>query len=79
MNAKGKPDIEAGILGFISSCYQLGSILAVPVAPWYNQKYGRRSSILCGSIIMVIGAILQGFAQHSTLLTITFSPISILI
>ncbi|KAF2029656.1 general substrate transporter [Setomelanomma holmii] len=59
-----KPDIEAGILGFISSCYQLGSILAVPIAPWYNQKYGRRWSIMTGSLIMVLGAILQGFSQH---------------
>jgi MFS family permease len=59
-----KPDIEPAILGFISSCYQLGSIIAVPVAPWYNQKFGRRSSIMCGSLIMMVGAILQGFAQH---------------
>lgn len=61
---KGKWSIEAGLLGFISSCYQLGSILAVPIAPWMNQKYGRRWSIFVGSVIMVIGAILQGFSQH---------------
>lgn len=66
-NAKGKLqwDIEPGILGFINSCYQLGSILAVPFAPWLNQRYGRRWSIMIGSIFMVIGALLQGFAQHS--------------
>ncbi|KAJ4990539.1 MFS sugar transporter [Stagonosporopsis vannaccii] len=57
-------DIEPGILGFISSCYQLGSIIAVPIAPWLNQKYGRRWSIMVGSVVMVIGALLQGFAQH---------------
>lgn len=57
-------DIEPGILGFISSCYQLGSILAVPIAPWINQRYGRRWSIMIGSIVMVIGALLQGFSQH---------------
>ncbi|KAJ4340767.1 hypothetical protein N0V95_007409 [Ascochyta clinopodiicola] len=57
-------DIEAGILGFISSCYQLGSILAVPIAPWINQRYGRRWSIMIGSLTMVVGALLQGFAQH---------------
>ncbi|KJY01069.1 mfs sugar transporter like protein [Zymoseptoria brevis] len=60
----GKPDIRPAILGFISSCYQLGSILAVPVAPWFNQKFGRRASIMAGSLIMVVGALLQGFAQH---------------
>jgi MFS family permease len=59
-----KPGISPGLLGFISSCYQLGSILAVPIAPWLNQTYGRRWSVFIGSVIMVIGAILQGFAQH---------------
>ncbi|KEZ39142.1 hypothetical protein SAPIO_CDS10541 [Scedosporium apiospermum] len=59
-----KPAIEPGLLGFINSCYQLGSIFAVPVAPWFAQRYGRRWSIMTGSLIMVVGAILQGFAQH---------------
>jgi len=52
------------MLGFISSCYQLGSILAVPIAPWFNQRFGRRWGIMAGSIIMIVGAILQGFAQN---------------
>ncbi|KAL2015321.1 hypothetical protein VTK56DRAFT_5803 [Thermocarpiscus australiensis] len=56
--------IEPGLLGFINSCYQLGSIFAVPVAPWFAQRYGRRWSIMLGSLIMVVGALLQGFAQH---------------
>ncbi|KAF2707945.1 lactose permease [Pleomassaria siparia CBS 279.74] len=59
-----KWDIRAGLLGFISSCYQLGSILAVPVAPWFNQRFGRRWAIMFGSGVMVVGALLQGFAQH---------------
>ncbi|KAH7398608.1 hexose transporter-like protein [Pyrenochaeta sp. MPI-SDFR-AT-0127] len=60
----GKPGIKPRIIGIMSACYQLGSILAVPIAPWLNQKYGRRFSILLGSGIMVLGALLQGFAQH---------------
>lgn len=64
-DAKGKPTIEPDILGFINACYQLGSILAVPVAPWLAQRLGRRWSIMIGSIIQAIGALLQGFAQHS--------------
>jgi MFS family permease len=60
------------MLGFISSCYQLGSIFGVPIAPWFNQKYGRRWSIMAGSLTMVLGAILQGFAQHGTYLTIDY-------
>ncbi|KAL2192992.1 sugar transporter-like protein [Corynascus similis CBS 632.67] len=61
---EGKYAIEPGLLGFVNSCYQLGSIFAVPIAPWFAQKYGRRWSIMLGSLIMVAGALLQGFAQH---------------
>jgi MFS family permease len=64
-DAKGTAAIEPDILGFINACYQLGSILAVPVAPWLAQRLGRRWSIMIGSIIQAIGALLQGFAQHS--------------
>lgn len=34
------------------------------MAPWINQKYGRRASIMMGSLIMVVGALIQGFAQN---------------
>ncbi|KAF2280053.1 hexose transporter-like protein [Westerdykella ornata] len=61
---KKKFSIEPAMLGFISSCYQLGSILAVPIAPYCNQRWGRRWSIMVGSLIMVVGSILQGFSQH---------------
>ncbi|KAL2114055.1 hypothetical protein VUR80DRAFT_1058 [Thermomyces stellatus] len=64
INDDGKPDIEPGLLGFINSCYQLGSIFGVPIAPWFAQRFGRRWSIMLGSLIMVVGALLQGFAQH---------------
>lgn len=56
--------IEPGMLGFVNSCYQLGSIFAVPIAPWLAQRFGRRWSIMVGSLTMVFGALLQGFAQH---------------
>ena len=64
MNDEGKYAVEPGLLGFVNSSYQLGSIFAVPIAPWFAQKYGRRWSIMLGSLIMVVGAIIQGFAQH---------------
>ncbi|KAF5026016.1 hypothetical protein F66182_1918 [Fusarium sp. NRRL 66182] len=64
MNDEGNYAIEPGMLGFVNSCYQLGSIFAVPFAPWFAQRFGRRWSIMLGSLIMVFGALLQGFAQH---------------
>ena len=63
-DAKGNDGIEPNLLGFINACYQLGSILAVPIAPWLAQRYGRRWSIMIGSLIQAAGAILQCFAQH---------------
>ncbi|KAG5658604.1 hypothetical protein KAF25_010785 [Fusarium avenaceum] len=63
-NADGDWAIEPGLLGFVNSSYQLGSIFAVPFAPWFAQRFGRRWSIMLGSGIMIFGAILQGFAQH---------------
>jgi MFS family permease len=53
------------MLGFVSACYQLGSIIGVPFAPYINQRFGRRWPIMGGSIIMIIGALIQGFAQNS--------------
>jgi sugar porter (SP) family MFS transporter len=64
VNEDGDYAIEAGLLGFINSSYMLGSVFAVPFAPWVAQKFGRRWSIMIGSLIMVAGALLQGFSQH---------------
>ncbi|KFY57269.1 hypothetical protein V496_06481 [Pseudogymnoascus sp. VKM F-4515 (FW-2607)] len=64
LNKDGKAAITPNILGFMSACYQLGSIFGVPVAPYVNQRWGRRWAIMIGSIVMCVGAILQCFAQH---------------
>ena len=71
--SEGKYAIEPGLLGFVNSSYQLGSIFGVPVAPWFAQRYGRRWSIMAGSLIMVCGAIIQGFAQHGMYGSLDFS------
>ncbi|KFY80098.1 hypothetical protein V499_00987 [Pseudogymnoascus sp. VKM F-103] len=63
-NKDGELAIKPSMLGFISSCYQLGSVFGVPVAPYFNQRFGRRWSIMAGSLIMCAGALLQCFAQH---------------
>lgn len=63
----GEYAIEAGLLGFVNSSYQLGSIFAIPIAPWFANRFGRRWSIMLGSLIMVCGALIQGFAQHGKL------------
>lgn len=60
----GKEGIESSLLGIVNASYQLGSIFGVPIAPWFAQRYGRRMSIFTGSLIMVAGALIQGFSQH---------------
>lgn len=81
-NGRTKDDgtfaIEPGLLGFVNSSYQLGSIFAVPLAPWFAQRYGRRWSIMLGSLIMVVGALLQGFSQHGEISKVLTHGIHIL-
>ena len=70
INAKGATvySIAGPLLGIISSAYNLGAILAVPVVPWVAQKWGRRWSIMLGSIFQCVGAIIQGFSVHGEFL-----------
>ncbi|KAH6887708.1 general substrate transporter [Thelonectria olida] len=46
-------------LGLMSAIMALGSICSTPIAPWVADRFGRRWGITVGSIIMIIGAILQ--------------------
>lgn len=46
-------------LGLMSAIMSLGSICSTPIAPWVADRFGRRWGITVGSIIMIIGAILQ--------------------
>lgn len=49
----------------MNSIYSLGALSVMPIVPWVNDKYGRRISIMVGSIIMVVGAILQTCSINS--------------
>lgn len=46
-------------LGLMSAIMSLGSVCSTPFAPWVADKYGRRWGITVGSVIMIIGAVLQ--------------------
>ncbi|KAE8449216.1 hypothetical protein EG329_008383 [Mollisiaceae sp. DMI_Dod_QoI] len=59
--------VAGPLLGMISSAYNLGAILAVPVVPWVAQKWGRRWSIFIGSVFQCVGALLQGFSQNAAM------------
>lgn len=52
------------MLGFLTSSYAIGAITAVPFVSLVTDHLGRRMSVVFGSCIMVIGAIIQGLAQN---------------
>lgn len=51
-------------LGSLANGTTFGSILAFPIVPWLCDHTGRRFPIFLGSLILVIGAILQSAAQN---------------
>lgn len=55
--------VEPNLKGFLAASYGLGSIMALPFVPFINDRFGRRWSIMIGSVISVLGAIMQGFAN----------------
>ncbi len=54
---------RSAILGLLSALYSLGSICSLPFVPFVTDRLGRRWAIIVGSIIMMIGAILQTASQ----------------
>jgi MFS family permease len=57
-------DPQGGVLGLLVACYNLGGITAIPFVAIVSDHFGRRLSIVFGSVIMVVGALLQGLAQN---------------
>ncbi|PVI01474.1 general substrate transporter [Periconia macrospinosa] len=60
-------DPQSSLKGIISAAYSLGAILSLPFIPMVDDKFGRRGSILIGSVIMVIGSIIQGLSINVTM------------
>ncbi|KAL1602709.1 hypothetical protein SLS60_006130 [Paraconiothyrium brasiliense] len=58
---------EGSLKGIIAAAYSLGAILSLPFIPMVDDWVGRRGSIMVGSIIMIIGALIQGFSQNVTM------------
>ncbi|KAF9731464.1 hypothetical protein PMIN06_000430 [Paraphaeosphaeria minitans] len=58
---------QGSLKGIIGAAYSLGAILSLPFIPMVDNWVGRRGSIMVGSIIMIIGALIQGFSQNVTM------------
>jgi|SRR5690242_9341000 len=55
---------KGGQLGLLVACYNLGAITSIPFISLVSDHFGRRKSIVFGSVIMVIGAIMQGLSRN---------------
>ena len=57
-------DPKGGKLGLLVACYNLGALTSIPFVALFSDRFGRRWSIIFGSVIMIIGSIMQGLAQN---------------
>ncbi|KZV99412.1 general substrate transporter [Exidia glandulosa HHB12029] len=55
---------QGALKGIIAAAYSLGAILSLPLVPIVNDRLGRRWSIFLGSLVMVLGAVVQATAQN---------------
>ncbi|CAJ2502915.1 Uu.00g103090.m01.CDS01 [Anthostomella pinea] len=56
-----------GYKGILASALPLGACIGLPFIPLINDNLGRRWCVMVGSVIMIIGSILQGFAQNAAM------------
>ncbi|KAI0486509.1 general substrate transporter [Xylaria cf. heliscus] len=50
-------------LGLLVALYQIGSVVSIPLAPYFCDNFGRKVPIIIGCVIMIAGAIIQATAS----------------
>ncbi|KAB5540573.1 MFS transporter [Coniochaeta sp. 2T2.1] len=50
---------QGALLGVINAAFSIGAVLSLPIVPYVNDRVGRKHSITIGSVILVIGVVLQ--------------------
>lgn len=48
--------------GILSAIMPLGAVIGLPFIPLINDNFGRRWCVMFGSVLMIIGSLLQGFS-----------------
>lgn len=56
---------RGSLLGIMSAILPLGCVLATPFISIVGDRWGRRTGIFVGSVIMLAGGIIQGTSVHS--------------
>lgn len=57
-------DPQGSNLGILTALYSIGSIASLPFAPFIADRWGRKTAIMVGCIIMLIAAAIQGASQN---------------
>ncbi|KAF2476919.1 hexose transporter-like protein [Lindgomyces ingoldianus] len=55
---------KGGQLGLLVACYNLGALTSIPFISIVSDHVGRRWSIVFGSVVMLIGSIMQGLSVN---------------
>lgn len=55
---------KGALLGVINAAFSIGAVLSLPIVPYVNDKFGRKHSITIGSVILLIGVVLQTAAVN---------------
>lgn len=55
---------KGGQLGLLVACYNIGAITSIPFVAIVSDHLGRRKSIVFGSGVMIVGAIMQGLSRN---------------
>ncbi|KAH8702744.1 general substrate transporter [Phaeosphaeriaceae sp. PMI808] len=55
---------QESTLGLLTALYSIGSIASLPVTPFIADHFGRKTAIVIGCIIMIVGAAIQGAAKN---------------
>jgi MFS family permease len=55
-------DPDAPSLGLLNAIMPVGSLVALPVCPYIADILGRRTGVMIGCVIMIIGVVLQSIS-----------------
>ncbi|KAI1084991.1 general substrate transporter [Whalleya microplaca] len=58
---------QGGYKGLLASALPLGACLGLPLIPLLNDNLGRRWCVMFGSVVMIIGSLIQGFAINGAM------------
>ncbi|KAK1762537.1 MFS transporter [Phialemonium atrogriseum] len=62
---------QGAVLGVLNAAFSIGAVLALPVVPYVNDRFGRKHSITIGSVIILIGVVLQTASVHIAMFLIS--------